>query len=202
MPLWLVIGGNSSGKSAWAEDFMVKTLGYRDVDYIATLDESYHALNDATLQEKIKEHQMRRPSQWTVWNEPVNPINRILALPTDHGVLWDGVGPYIVRNMLDDPRHTPVNKRHASADDALWSSTNSLHTIMKDWEDLLVKIHCRSADTVIVSEETGLGILDINSFTQDFVRALGKFNQVASSCAKGVIMVVAGLPMWLKGACP
>ncbi|WP_053958458.1 bifunctional adenosylcobinamide kinase/adenosylcobinamide-phosphate guanylyltransferase [Sulfobacillus thermosulfidooxidans] len=202
MPLWLVIGGNSSGKSAWAEDFMAKTLGYRDVDYIATLDESYHALNDATVHEKIKEHQMRRPPQWTVWTEPVNPIHRILALPGDHGVLWDGVGPYIVRNMLDDRGDEPVKNRHASNDYGLWSSTNSLHTIMKTWEDLLVKIHHRSADTVIVSEETGLGILDLNLFTQDFVRALGKFNQVASSCAKGVILVVAGLPMWLKGACP
>ncbi len=198
MPLWLVIGGVSSGKSAWAEQFIMNTLNHHEVEYIATLDESAASLSDSVLHQKLAQHRMRRPLAWTLWQEPDNPIGRILELPETHDVLWDGVGPYISRYMLRHGRST--ERKEYNNRDFAQERPNPDQTMEEVWTETLFRISQRKADTVIVSEEAGLGLIPMERETYDFVRILGKFNQIASNYANGMIFVVAGLPLWLKGA--
>ncbi len=196
MPLWLVIGGIASGKSIWAEQFIEDKLKHDEVEYIATVDESLISPDDWTWHEKIKEHRRRRPKSWTVWHDADNPIRRILTLPPTHSVLWDGVGPYISRYLSRPERSERLggNKSHNSQD-----TGNLVHSPNENWEERLFDISRRQADTVIVSEETGMGLMPIDPDMYDFVHTLGKFNQIASHYATGVIFIVAGIPLWIKG---
>lgn len=196
MPLWIIIGGNSSGKSAWGEEFIANTLGYSNVDYIATLDDSFPDPEGSLFRQKIINHQTRRPAGWKVWKEPFNPMGRILALPPHHGALWDGVGPYIATMMSRPDSGQGVSAGHSYAQAG---SGPPMDRMMEEWRHDLMRIGERPGDTVVVTEETGFSILPVDPPTQYFVQALGQFNQLAAALATGVIMVVAGLPMWFKG---
>lgn len=198
MPLWLVMGGISSGKSAWAEKFIIGNLKHHQVEYIATLDESLTSADDWVLRQKLAEHRMRRPSGWTLWKDADNPFGRILKLPPTAVILWDGVGPYIARYLTglgkNDESHELQNS-HSREEEQM-----DLDREMKNhWDEMLSRISQRTADTLIVSEEIGLGLIPTNRDTNEFIRSLGNFNQIAAHYAAAVIFVVAGLPLWIKG---
>jgi len=63
--------------------------------------------------------------------------------------------------------------------------------------DLLAK---RTQDTVMVSNELGMGLVPDTSLGRRFRDAQGRLNQMAAGRADRVIFVAAGLPLVLKGA--
>ena len=78
----LVLGGASSGKSAWAERYILKKG--QKVGYIATAQ----AL-DAEMKEKIAQHRGRRGDEWTTREEPLNIISCFDAFPAEKPILLD-----------------------------------------------------------------------------------------------------------------
>jgi len=63
--------------------------------------------------------------------------------------------------------------------------------------DLLAK---RTQDTVMVSNELGMGLVPDTSLGRRFRDAQGRLNQMAAARADRVVFVAAGLPLVLKGA--
>lgn len=175
MSLWLVLGGSASGKSAFAERLVGTIMRHRTVHYIATMDESLLGPGDEEFLQRIERHQRRRPRDWTVWVEPGDPVARILSLPETAPILWDGVGPVIGRRMPGDGK-------------GLEALSQSLHHLGR-----------RSGDTVVVSEEAGQGLMPASQEERRFVEALGRINQELAENAAGVAVVVAGIPVWIKG---
>ena len=78
----LVLGGASSGKSAWAESYVLKQG--QNVGYIATAQPF-----DAEMKEKIAQHKGRRGEEWTTCEEPLNIISCFNAFPADQPILLD-----------------------------------------------------------------------------------------------------------------
>lgn len=78
----LVLGGASSGKSAWAERYVLEQG--QKVGYIATAQ----AL-DAEMKEKIAQHRGRRGDEWTTREEPLNIISCFDAFPAEKPILLD-----------------------------------------------------------------------------------------------------------------
>lgn len=168
MACTLVIGGARSGKSAYAEN-LVAALPQPWI-YVATAQAF-----DAEMARRIAEHRERRGSGWTTIETPIELAARlvsadILARPVlvDCLTLW-------VSNLMHAERNV------SEACDALC--------------DALSK---RRADTVLVSNEVGLGIVPDNALARAFRDEAGRVNQRVAAAAQRVVFMVAGLPMVVK----
>jgi adenosylcobinamide kinase/adenosylcobinamide-phosphate guanylyltransferase len=66
-------------------------------------------------------------------------------------------------------------------------------------EDVIASLKARRFDTVLVSNEVGLGIVPDNALARAFRDQAGLVNQKVAAISDRVVFVAAGLPMALKG---
>ena len=72
------------------------------------------------------------------------------------------------------------------------------HDIPAATERLLVALAARTAMTVLVGNEVGLGIVPDNALARRFRDEAGRLHQRLAAEASGVLFMVAGLPMRVK----
>jgi len=170
--LELILGGARSGKSLFAERLAAES-GLA-VTYIATSQ----AL-DGEMTERIAHHRERRPVQWSLVEEPLQ-LARVLreqAAP-QRCLLVDCLTLWLTNLlMLEDAA------RLAEARDAL--------------PECLPELPGR---IILVSNETGLGVVPLGELTRRYVDEAGWLHQAVADRAQRVTFMVAGLPMTLKGA--
>ncbi|MEG4315536.1 bifunctional adenosylcobinamide kinase/adenosylcobinamide-phosphate guanylyltransferase [Pseudomonas sp. FIP_A4] len=170
--LELILGGARSGKSRLAERLAADSD--LSVTYIATSQ----AL-DGEMAARIVHHRQRRPTHWTLVEEPLQ-LARVLreqagaqrCLLVDCLTLW-------LTNllMLEDPA------RLAEERDAFLECLGEL-----------------PGRVILVSNETGLGVVPLGELTRRYVDEAGWLHQAVADQAERVTFMVAGLPMTLKGA--
>ncbi|WP_347403026.1 bifunctional adenosylcobinamide kinase/adenosylcobinamide-phosphate guanylyltransferase [Roseicyclus salinarum] len=171
-PLTLIIGGASSGKSAFAER-LVRQSGLAKV-YVATAE-----AHDAEMEAKIAEHRARRFGQgWRTIEAPLDLERALLNAEIGEVVLVDCITFWLTNQMLDE------------AD--LAEETDALI-------DLLAQM---SQPVVIVTNDVSGGIVPENAMARAFRAAQGRLNQRLAAQADLVVLVTAGLPSVLKGAPP
>jgi adenosyl cobinamide kinase/adenosyl cobinamide phosphate guanylyltransferase len=169
----LVLGGVRSGKSRYAEQQAhASGLG---VVYIATAI----AGEDPDLQERIRRHRGYRPAGWTTVEEPA-------ALGA---ALWAHADPG--RCLLVECL-------------TLWLAhlltSGTVDRLDSERSSLLRAVSEVPGHVILVSNETGLGIMPAGELSRRFLDASGELHQsLATSCDR-VTLVVAGLPQRLKGA--
>lgn len=165
----LVLGGAASGKSAYAEELVLRTPG-RPV-YIATAQAF-----DGEMTDKISVHRARRGDIWTNVEEPLDLTDAIAGVDAPDAVLLvDCLTMWLNNLMADD--------RDISAETAQLVGTLA---------DLQGKI-------VLVANEVGLGIVPDNALARAFRNLHGTLNQAVAGAADRVVFVAAGLPLALKG---
>jgi adenosylcobinamide kinase/adenosylcobinamide-phosphate guanylyltransferase len=158
----LVLGGARSGKSAVAEGLAAELAGGKPVTYLATAVGAVAAVSDADLEARIALHQARRPSSWATV-EVTGALAGSLER-TPGCVLVDGLGPWLA----------------AQPDMAA------------DVDELCGALVGRAGDTVVVSDEVGLGVHPSSESGRRFRDALGLVNQAVAARADKVLLVVAG----------
>jgi adenosylcobinamide kinase/adenosylcobinamide-phosphate guanylyltransferase len=86
----------------------------------------------------------------------------------------------------------------------MWLSNHMLieNDIPAETDALLSALSSAPCPVVIVSNETGQGIVPENKLARSFRDAQGKLNQTLAAKADLVTYVVAGLPMVVKGSLP
>ncbi|MHA6834094.1 bifunctional adenosylcobinamide kinase/adenosylcobinamide-phosphate guanylyltransferase [Ralstonia pseudosolanacearum] len=180
--LTLVLGGARSGKSHHAEQLALQCAG--PVTYIATARES-----DEEMQLRIALHRARRPDQWTIVEEPVR-LAETLYTHARHGgcVLVDCLTLWL-NNLLfagghDYPETGPITPP------AAWSA---------EIEALLTALPLLPGEVILVSNEIGLGVVPMGAVTRFYVDELGRLNQRLAAQADRVHLLVAGIPMPVKG---
>ena len=89
----LVLGGASSGKSSWAERYILDQA--QNVGYIATAQAF-----DAEMKEKIAEHRARRGQEWTTREEPLDIIPCFGTFPANQPILLDCATLWLSNLML------------------------------------------------------------------------------------------------------
>lgn len=166
----LILGGVRSGKSRLAEEHALASG--MAVTFIATA-----TAGDEEMRHRIVQHQGRRPSDWTLVEEP-------LALAA---ALRTHAAPY--RCLLVDCL-------------TLWL-TNLLcgtdpNRLQSERDSLLAVLPNLPGHIILVGNETGMGIVPQGELTRRFCDEAGILNQELARRCNRVVLTVAGLPLVLK----
>lgn len=175
----LILGGARSGKSRLAEQFaQASTLA---VTYIATAQAW-----DVEMQSRIEHHQNQRPIDWTVIEEPLYLAEVLEKIDQpNHVILVDCLTLWMTNLLL--------KKDENSLD------TESDNVQIQECEKLLKILPTLQAQIILVSNETGLGVVPMGEISRKFVDESGRLHQQLGKIADQVIFCVAGFPMYLKG---
>jgi adenosylcobinamide kinase / adenosylcobinamide-phosphate guanylyltransferase len=125
---------------------------------------------DADMAARIAAHRARRPGEWRTVEAGDRLVEELAS--TDGSVLVDALGPWVAR--AGDFR--------------------------VDHAGLCRELCQRAGDTVIVSEEVGLGVHPSTAAGREFRDSLGEVNQAVAGVADDVLLVVAGRTLPLDRA--
>lgn len=166
----LVLGGQSSGKSAYAESLLTGP-----VTYVATAPTR---ADDPDWQRRVAVHAARRPADWTT-----------LETADVAGVLRDATGPVLVDDLglwltrvLDDH----------------WDSPEARTVFDEALAELLDAWSTTSAHVVLVSPEVGSGVVPATRSGRMFADLLGRATTALAQWSDEVVQVVAGQPRRLR----
>lgn len=168
----LILGGARSGKSRLAERLALESE--LAVSYLATAT----VRDDGEMRTRIAVHRERRPAHWLTVEEPL----RLAAALREHCapqrcVIVDCLTLWLT-NLLcaDDPDRLATER-----------------------EALIETLPTLPGRLMLVSNETGLGVVPMGELSRRYVDEAGDLHRrLAERCGQ-VIFTVAGLPQVLKG---
>jgi len=168
----LILGGARSGKSRLAERLAAES-GLA-VTYIATSQPL-----DGEMGERIAHHRARRPGSWALVEEPLT-LGSVLRehAREERCLLVDCLTLWLTNLLMLDDRARLVDERQALL-------------------ECLAELPGR---VLLVSNETGLGVVPLGELTRRYVDEAGLLHQALAERCQRVVFTVAGLPMTLKGA--
>jgi adenosylcobinamide kinase/adenosylcobinamide-phosphate guanylyltransferase len=137
--------------------------------YIATAE----ALDDE-MGERIAQHRARRDERWQTIEAARALADAVRNAPADQPLLIDCLTLWLSNRLL------------ANAD------------LDRDISALSEVLALRTAATIVVANEVGLGIVPDNALARRFRDAAGKANQMLAAQADRVEFVAAGLALRLK----
>ncbi|WP_421683827.1 bifunctional adenosylcobinamide kinase/adenosylcobinamide-phosphate guanylyltransferase [Stutzerimonas urumqiensis] len=167
----LILGGARSGKSRLAER-LASESGLA-VIYIATSQPL-----DTEMTRRIEQHRARRPAAWQLVEEPLALAGTLLAhAGGDRCLLVDCLTLWLTNLLLAEDPTRLAHEREALLD--------ALATV--------------PGRLLLVSNETGLGVVPMGELSRRYVDEAGWLHQAIAERADRVVFTVAGLPMVLKG---
>jgi adenosylcobinamide kinase / adenosylcobinamide-phosphate guanylyltransferase len=169
----LVLGGVRSGKSRFALELASKAP---NVTFVATA-----RVSDDEMRVKIERHRAERPAHWKTREEPLKLAELI-----------GGMGACDELVLVDCLTLFAANLMEAHDQDGL-----ALLAATKDLISALRNAKCR---VVLVSNEVGSGIVPAYASGRQFRDMLGELNQQVAAIAARVILMIAGLPLPIKGS--
>ena len=167
----LILGGARSGKSRYAES--LAAASGREVVYIATAQG-----RDAEMRARIDHHRESRPEHWTTLEEPL-ALARVLRKHAANGrcLLVDCLTLWL-SNLL-------CNEDAKLAD--------------REIEALLECLPALNGEIILVSNETGLGVVPTGELTRRYIDQAGRLHQALATLCERVVFVTAGIPRTIKG---
>jgi adenosylcobinamide kinase/adenosylcobinamide-phosphate guanylyltransferase len=170
----LVLGGARSGKSRYAQQIAEATS---NVLFVATAE----ARDDAEMSAKIAHHKAERPAHWHTLEEPID-LARAITSASNQPVLIDCLTLFAA-NLLERFGEDTTAKHPAVT--ALCSTLATTQSFV-----------------ILVSNETGQGVVPAYALGRRFRDLNGEINQRVAAIANNVLYIVAGLPILLKGELP
>ena len=168
----LIIGGGRSGKSSYAQDYALNVSeGTSSRAYIATAEPI-----DLEMKERIAAHQKDRADRFITIEEPLALAQAIHELPPSVEVCVVDCLTVWLGNLLYHKKDTA-----------------------KEIQNLMEVLKDPPCDILLVTNETGLGIIPSDAESRAFRDIAGWMNQDIAAISKNVILLVAGLPLALKG---
>ena len=119
--------------------------------------------DDPDLASRVARHRLRRPSDWSTVEAGLDLADSLRRI--SGSVLLDSLGPWVAAH-------------------------NDFGAV--DGAALCRALAERDGETVVVSEEVGLGVHPSSAMGRHFRDALGSLNQAVASVADRVLLVVAG----------
>ena len=128
---------------------------------------------DEEMQARIATHRDRRGEGWRTLEAPVD-LAGALAAAGEAPVLVDCLTLWLTNLMLGE------------------------HDVAAATGDFVQALAARTAPTVLVANEVGLGIVPDNALARAFRDEAGRLNQALAALAGQVVFMVAGLPMRVR----
>ena len=172
----LVIGGNGSGKSAYAEK-EVLAAGCGRVYYLATM-----RVLDEEMERKVARHRrMRAGRGWLTIEQPVDIGQAANVISGDSSAaLLECLSNLAANEMFRGGQIVPE-------DTVVQNIVAGIHRLMACTDCLVLVSNSVFSDGITYDEGT-----------EAYIRALGRINQEISGMADRVTEVVAGIPVGLK----
>lgn len=168
----LLLGGARSGKSRYAQEL---AASFQRVVYIATARPS-----DSEMRARIAQHRRERPSAWKTV-EVAKDLDRVLREESAGAdlLLVDCLTIYMASIM----------GRTRGGGTRVRSHIHALCEAIQESE----------ASVILVSNEVGCGVVPPYRSGRDYRDSLGELNQQIAKVADNVVLMVAGLPLSVKG---
>ncbi len=167
----LIIGGARSGKSRLAERLAAESG--EAIVYIATA-----AAGDEEMAARIAAHRAHRPASWETVEEPVGLAAALWRYATPQRCLIVDCITLWLTNLL---------------------LTTAPGTFARERAALLDTLPALPGRLILVTNETGLGIVPLGVLSRRFTDEAGWLNQELAAACDRVLLTVAGLPLTLKG---
>ena len=168
----LVLGGVRSGKSRYALEIASRAA---TVTFLATA-----CAGDDEMRRKIERHRNERPAHWRTQEEPLKVAEAIGAEQEATALI-----------VVDCLTLFAANLMQAYGDDR-----DAVSTAIDELCSALRKTDC---DVVLVSNEVGSGVVPEYVSGRQFRDLLGEMNQRVAAIADNVVLMIAGLPLPIKG---
>ena len=169
----LVLGGCRSGKSRYAEQWVGEN--FSDMVFVATLE----ARNDAEMDQRIALHRQSRGLGWLTVEEPLDLAGVLAKNETGaEAFLVDCLTMWLTNMMMQ-----------GLGDERIQEEVGRLCQTVRGLE----------VSVVLVANEVGLGIVPESPLGRRFRDLAGWTNQQMAAVCGQVVLVVAGLPLRLKG---
>ncbi len=179
--LVLVTGGTRSGKSEFAE---LLTESYdKPVVYIATA-----TVKDAEMEMRVQIHRSRRPGNWRTLEEPLDVSAAIKGYGTNENVVMLDCMTFLITNLMF--------RQELPEDEVLFKKLEE--EILLEISHIVTAAREQGTTLVVVSNESGLGLIPPDRLTRKYQELVGRANQIIAKDADLVYLVVAGLPVEIK----
>ena len=169
----LVLGGVRSGKSRFALEIASSA---RSVTFIATARGS-----DDGMRRKIERHQSERPAHWRTHEEPLQLAEAISSAQSGSEATVVDCLTLFAANLMD-----AYGENRAAMDASI--------------DELCSALRKSDGKIVLVSNEVGSGIVPEYAAGRQFRDLLGEMNQRIAAVADNVVLMIAGLPLPIKGS--
>jgi len=170
----LIVGGARSGKSRFAVQGQSPRAR---VVFVATAE-----ARDADMAARIARHRAERPAAWTTVEEPC----RLVAC-------LEGLGTRPAAVIVDCLTLWVANLVLRGQDEG---------AIAGEGQRLAALVARRPWDLTVITNEVGEGVHPETETGRRFRDALGLVNQAVAAAAERVTLMVAGLPLTIKGTPP
>jgi len=178
----LILGGARSGKSHFAKETALCLSN--KVIFVATGE----AL-DEEMRQRIEEHKRNRPSSWRSVEVATGVGKRIQEEVGDAQVVIVDCLTLLVSNVIgqcgDDPEQV--------------SAGLIQERLTTEVDELIGCINDSTATFILVSNEVGMGLVPGNRLGRLYRDLLGRVNQLLAQRADEVYVMVAGIPVEVKG---
>ena len=141
--------------------------------YLATAE-----AKDVEMQERIALHRKHRPKHWKTIEEPIRIAQALFEHATSNKLVVVDCLTLWMTNLL-------------LADDAF-------ETGRLEIDALITEVKRKRSNLVLVSNETNSGVVPIDSLSRRFCDEIGRLHQNLAGLADNVILMVAGIPTWVK----
>jgi adenosylcobinamide kinase/adenosylcobinamide-phosphate guanylyltransferase len=184
----LILGGVRSGKSRYAQRVAEQA---QRVLFVATAERR----DDPEMRVRIERHRADRPGSWSTVEEPLHLPRIIREAGSRCDLLLIDCLTLYAANLLEaygessGSGEAPISAQIRSRID---SQVNELCLALRD----------ASCSVILVSNEVGSGVVPAYELGRRFRDLLGEINQRVAAVAGTVLLMVAGLPLPLKGSIP
>ena len=161
----LVLGPARSGKSRWAEH-LAKQSG-APVTYVATGPRP--SLDDAAWANRVQNHVIRRPSHWTTMEVDFALAEELMCLKPPGLALVDSLGTWVAAGL--------------DLDSSTWQQRTA---------ELAHSVSSSAVPVLLVSEQTGWGVVPPTAIGGLFRDRLGSLEQQLAPLCSAIWLVIAG----------